>query len=103
MKRSWWYRFVFLLAVVIISGLSVVPTVFDFKESDNFPIKSKVNLGLDLQGGLYMTLGIDFKKVYKDEIKGYARRVEYSLKDDKGYSMNIGNVVTTDALDPKMK
>lgn len=103
MKRSWWYRFIFLLLVAIISGISIVPTAFDFKEEDNFPIKSKVNLGLDLQGGLYMILGIDFKKVYKDEIKGYARRIEYALKDDKGHQLSVGDLDATDALDPRIQ
>lgn len=102
MKRSWWYRFTFLLIVAVISGISIVPTAFDFKETDNFPVKSKINLGLDLQGGLYMILGIDFKKVYHDEVKGYARRVEYALKDDKGYGLTIGDVDRTDAFDPKI-
>lgn len=103
MKRSWWYRFVFLLFVVVVSGISVVPTAFNFKDTDNFPIKSKINLGLDLQGGLYMILGIDFKKVYKDEVKGYARRVEYALKDDKGTVVTLGNINADDELDPKME
>ncbi len=102
MKRSWWYRFVFLLFVVVISGISIIPTAFDFKETDNFPIKSKINLGLDLQGGLYMILGIDFKKVYKDEVKGYARRVEYAIKDDKGIILTVGALDESDQLDPKI-
>lgn len=102
MKRSWWYRFVFLLFVVVLSGISIVPTAFNFKETDNFPIKSKINLGLDLQGGLYLILGIDFKKVYKDEVKGYARRLEYSLRDDKGITLTLGNVDESNPLDPKL-
>jgi len=93
---------VFLLFVVVISGISIIPTAFDFKETDNFPIKSKINLGLDLQGGLYMILGIDFKKVYKDEVKGYARRVEYAIKDDKGIILTVGALDESDQLDPKI-
>ena len=102
MKRSWWYRFTFLIVVALVSAISVMPTVFDFKEEDNFPVKSKINLGLDLQGGLYMILGIDFRKVYKDEVQGYARRIEYTLKDDKEYSFSLGDIDTSDALDPKI-
>ena len=103
MKRSWWYRFIFLILVVVVSAMSIVPTAFNFKDSDNFPIKSKINLGLDLQGGLYMILGIDFKKVYKDEVQGYARRLEYSLKDAKGFGLTVGEIDATDELDPKIK
>ncbi len=103
MRRGWWYRFIFLLIVAIISGISIVPTAFNFKETDNFPVKSKINLGLDLQGGLYMILGIDFKKVYKDEVKGYARRVEFGYKDETGNSFELGDVDATDELDPKIE
>jgi preprotein translocase subunit SecD len=103
MKRGWWYRFTFLIIVALVAGMSVVPTAFDFKETDNFPIKSKINLGLDLQGGLYMILGIDFKKVYTDEVKGFARRLEYALKDDKGFGLTVGDLDTTDPLDPKIQ
>lgn len=100
MKRSWWYRFTFLLVVSVMAIMMVIPTVMDFKEESNFPVKSKINLGLDLQGGLYMILGIDFNKVYLDEVKGYARRIEYVLKDD-GIDVKMGTADTSDITDPK--
>jgi preprotein translocase subunit SecD len=69
MNRSWWYRFSFMLFLFVISVMAVIPTAFNFDEKSTFPVQSKINLGLDLQGGLYMVLGIDFKKVYADEMK----------------------------------
>ncbi|MCO4794884.1 MAG: hypothetical protein KC493_14285, partial [Bacteriovoracaceae bacterium] len=100
MKRSWWYRFTFLLVVSVMAIVTIIPTALDFKEESNYPVKSKINLGLDLQGGLYMILGIDFNKVYLDEIKGYARRIEFVLKDE-GIDAKIGVVDTSDITDPK--
>ena len=100
MKRSWWYRFSFLLVLVVVSVVSIVPTVFNYNEESNYPVKSKINLGLDLQGGLYMILGIDFKKVYRDEVKGYARRIEFILNDE-GFKSQIGDLDATDVEDPK--
>ena len=47
MKRSWWYRFTFMLAIVVISTLTILPTVFNYEEEGSYPIKSKINLGLD--------------------------------------------------------
>ena len=64
MRSSWWYRFSFFLVLLVVSGLSVVPTIFNHSEETKYPIKSKINLGLDLQGGLYMIMGIDFNKVF---------------------------------------
>ncbi|MDD0852758.1 protein translocase subunit SecD [Halobacteriovorax sp. GB3] len=103
MKRSWWYRFIFLIAVTVMSIVVVIPTVMDFNEESNYPVKSKINLGLDLQGGLYMILGIDFKKVYKDEVRSYARKIEYTMKDDAGVIVTGGEIDATDPLDPKME
>jgi protein-export membrane protein SecD len=80
--------------------MAVIPTAFNFNESSSFPVKSKINLGLDLQGGLYMVLGIDFKKVYKDEVKNYMKKVESTLSDE-GISTSIGRLNTADAEDPK--
>ena len=100
MKRSWWYRFTLLIFLVVISVASIMPTVFDYSKESNFPIKSKINLGLDLQGGLYMILGIDFNKVYRDEIKGYARKIQYILNDE-GITSEVGTLDESNPGDPK--
>ena len=100
MKRSWWYRFSFLLVVVVISVMAIVPTVFNHTKETKFPIKSKINLGLDLQGGLYMILGIDFNKVYQDEIQAYARKIEYTL-NDSGIPASMGSLDKTEKSDPR--
>ena len=82
MNRSWWYRFSFFMVVISIAVATIIPTVFNFDpEKSSFPVKSKINLGLDLQGGLYMVLGIDFKKVYADEVKNYIIKLQSTLKD----------------------
>ena len=100
MNRSWWYRFSFMLFLFVISVMAVIPTVFNFNESSSFPVKSKINLGLDLQGGLYMVLGIDFNKVYSDEIKNYIKKVETQLKDE-GIMTSIGKLEVSKAEDPR--
>jgi preprotein translocase subunit SecD len=100
MKRSWWYRFTFLLVVTCMAIMFVIPTFFDFKENSSYPVKSKISLGLDLQGGLYMILGIDFNKVYKDEVRSYARKIEYLLKD-QGIESKVGELVESEEGDPR--
>jgi len=99
MKRSWWYRFTFLIIAGVISTMMIIPTALDFGEESKFPVKSKITLGLDLQGGLYMILGIDFNKVYKDEVKGYARKIAYIL-NDQGIKTSVGDFSVTDETDP---
>ena len=101
MNRSWWYRFSFLLVIFIISVMTIIPTVLDFDtEKSSFPVKSKINLGLDLQGGLYMVLGIDFNKVYKDEVRNFAKKLQNALKQE-GIEVGLGDLNTSDETDPK--
>jgi len=99
MKRSWWYRFTFLIIIGLISAMMIIPTAMNFTAESNFPVKSKITLGLDLQGGLYMVLGIDFNKVYEDEVKSYARKVAYIL-NDQGIKSEIGSLDKTIVTDP---
>jgi preprotein translocase subunit SecD len=100
MAQGWYFRFSLLAVFVIASLMAVTPTFFNLKEGSRFPLKSKINLGLDLQGGLYMVLGIDFNKVYRDEAVGYARKVQGTLKDI-GVESTMGVLDASDSADPK--
>lgn len=100
MARGWWYRFSFLAVLVIVAIMGVIPSFMNLKEDSAFPMKKKLNLGLDLQGGLYMVLGIDFNKVYRDEIINYARKAQTTLKE-VGIETTLGGSDVTDVKDPK--
>ncbi|MBT4792416.1 MAG: hypothetical protein HON90_12665, partial [Halobacteriovoraceae bacterium] len=101
MNRNWWYRFIFFLCIVGVSVMTVIPTAFNLDpEKSSFPVKSKINLGLDLQGGLYLVLGIDFKKVYADEVKNYLTKVKSTLNDEDIKS-ELGKLTAIDPMDPK--
>ncbi len=78
MSRSWWGKFLLLLCAIVGAFIYIFPTIANLDlEKTNFPFKRKINLGLDLQGGLYMVLGVDFNKVYRDVLE----RQTSSLKD----------------------
>ncbi len=70
MGRNWWGRFLLFAFFTVMSIVYIYPTVggLDLTKT-NFPFKKKINLGLDLQGGLYMVLGVDFNKVFKDVVE----------------------------------
>ncbi len=82
MKRSWLYRFSLLSFFIVLSVMVVAPSLVKIKEESWFPFKAPINLGLDLQGGLYIILGVDFPKVYRDEIRTYANKILLTLKDN---------------------
>lgn len=101
MNRSWWYRFSLLFVVSVMAIMAVIPTFMNLdEEKSSFPVKSKINLGLDLQGGLYMVLGIDFRKVYKDEVQNYIKKAQ-TLLTDEGINAQLGESVLTDKDDPQ--
>ena len=100
MARGWWIRFSLLAAFTFAALMSVTPTFMNLSEKSSFPVKSKINLGLDLQGGLYMVLGIDFNKVYRDEIVGSARKIQTLLKEEN-IEVKVGDLLIADIKDPK--
>jgi protein-export membrane protein SecD len=94
MGRSWWAKCLFLIFITVLSGVYVYPTLAGLDlEKTKFPFKQKINLGLDLQGGLYLVLGVDFNKVFHDVVD----RQGSSLKDrmtEKGLAPKVVKVVT---------
>jgi len=82
MSRNWWSKFLLLLAVTVMGVVYVYPTVGNINlETTKFPFKHKINLGLDLQGGLYMVLGVDFNKVFHDVLDRQDVSLQERAKD----------------------
>jgi protein-export membrane protein SecD len=101
MARSWWIRLISLKLLVLVAVLALVPTLTSV-DAKKWIISKKVNLGLDLQGGLYMVLGIDFNKVYRDELVAATRKVQAYLKQE-AITINLGDLDVSDPADPKQE
>ncbi len=81
MNRAWWIKLVLLVTFVVGAGVYVYPTLARLDlDKTGFPFKKKVNLGLDLQGGLYMVLGVDFNKVFKEILERQVASLKDTLK-----------------------
>jgi preprotein translocase subunit SecD len=95
MNRSWWVRFSLLVFFIALSVVYVFPTVANLDlEHTSFPYKHKVNLGLDLQGGLYMVYGVDFKKIYAETTSRAVDTTADQLSKD-GVTVTKGKVDAT--------
>ncbi len=103
MSKKWFSRFVLLLIIVGISIMTIIPTVFNLNEDSGYPVKNKINLGLDLQGGLYIVLGIDFDKVYLDEVTTQVQKAVTYLKQDEEIAATIGEITKSDLKDPRVQ
>lgn len=67
------YRLVIFLLVLVFSVIFSLPS---FTQSE---VGKKINLGLDLQGGLYMLLGIDADEAVKSKLKTIASTLNYEI------------------------
>ena len=65
-----------LIIFLLVFAFSVVFSLPSFLQSD---FGKKINLGLDLQGGLYMLLGIDNAEAVKSKIKTIASTLNYEI------------------------
>jgi preprotein translocase subunit SecD len=98
MERSWYWRVAIIVAVTILSVWQLVPSWYYFRlppEERNGEAyeksvpgwapkaKNHLNLGLDLQGGIHLAMGVDVDRAVKakvarraDEIADYLRSKE---------------------------
>lgn len=102
MNRSWWMRFGLLVVFIAVAVVHVIPTLANLDlEKTSFPFKKKVNLGLDLQGGLYMVYGVDFKKVYSETLSRSAESFNTELGKN-GVTGSLGQVDSSTEEDPRV-
>lgn len=105
MSKSWWMKFAVLMVSVVLGGMYIYPTLKGLDPTTStFPIKSKVNMGLDLQGGVYMVLGVDFNRVYRDVVERQAQGMKDPLKE-KGVTVKSETPLRdqTPADDPQVE
>lgn len=72
-----------MVVFTALAGMYVFPTLsgMDFSKSESYPIQQKINLGLDLQGGLYMVLGVDFDKAFDETVIRTSENLESRAKE----------------------
>ena len=86
MDRSLRWRTIGLLVVVAYCALSVVPSFADKKALPSWfteVFDRKIQLGLDLQGGLHIVYSIDLDKAVDDKASEIKRDVEAHLAETK--------------------
>ncbi len=105
MTKAWWGKFSLLAFCVLFSALYVYPTIANLDlETTKFPVKQKMNMGLDLQGGVYMVLGVDFNRVYKEVVDRQGQSMTSHFKE-KGIDLTSVNLVRdgANAEDPLLE
>jgi preprotein translocase subunit SecD len=73
---------IFILAVLVGAAVAILPTLQAYRPGgDPNAIRNKVNLGLDLQGGMYLDLAVDTESAVTRVLDRLAVEVEDALLD----------------------
>src|ERR1043165_519284 len=86
MERAWWWKAALYGLVTVMAVLYLIPTVVPEDKQPGF-IKShfqkKIQLGLDLQGGLHLVYEVNVDKAVSDKVDRLSSEVEDRLRRDK--------------------
>jgi len=92
MERSWWWKAALFGAAIILAGLYLVPTVVtdEAKLPGLFQkyFKKRIQLGLDLKGGLHLVYTVNIEKAVASKVDRLANDVEDALKK-KGADVSV--------------
>ena len=90
------YRVVIFIFALIFGVVFSIPSLFNLDQG------KKITLGLDLQGGLHMLLGVKSEEAIKSKIKSVAGTIKYILDDSDVVIDNLkieGDSVSFEVLD----
>src|SRR6185503_17441088 len=86
MERSWWWKAALYGVVTVLAVLYLIPTVVPEEKQPSY-IKShfqkKIQLGLDLQGGLHLVYEVNVDKAVSDKVDRLSSDIEDRLRRDK--------------------
>ncbi len=91
MERSWWWKAALYFAAIVLAVLYLVPTVVPEDKQPAFIqkyFKKKIQLGLDLKGGLHLVYEVNIEKAVASKVDRLANEVDDALKK-KGADFTI--------------
>ena len=95
MEKSWYWRLTLVLGLVVFAVYHAMPSLIYFQAdpecrrsrkclekliSDNYP-DTRVNFGIDLQGGLHLVMGVDAEKAVQNRTDRVGDEIVASMED----------------------
>lgn len=80
------WQTILVLGSILIGALFAAPNFFSDEEIEKFPgfmPRSQIALGLDLQGGSYLLVGVDSDKVVTERLKGVRQEIQREMRPDR--------------------
>jgi preprotein translocase subunit SecD len=87
MERGWWWKAALYGVVTVLAVLYLVPTIVPEEKQPRFirdHFQKKIQLGLDLQGGLHLVYAVNINKAVSDKVDRLSSEIEDRLRRDKG-------------------
>jgi preprotein translocase subunit SecD len=89
MERTWWWKAVLYGFVTVMAVLYLVPTVAPESKNPalefvNRHFQKRIQLGLDLQGGLHLVYEVNVDKAVASKVDRLSSDIEDHLRKDKG-------------------
>ncbi len=70
-----------VISLVLMGIIFAIPSIIYDENSENWFLKNKINLGLDLQGGSYLLLEVQLDVLYKEELDNFVDSVRLISRD----------------------
>ncbi len=85
-----------VITLVLLGIIFSIPSIIYDDDSENWFLKNKINLGLDLQGGSYLLLEVQLDVLYKEELENFSDSIRLLARENSAkinqILMNENNV-----------
>ena len=94
-----------VISLVFLGVLFSIPSIIYDDDSENWFLKNKINLGLDLQGGSYLLLEVQLDVLYNEELENFSDSIQLISRENstKINKINIDDNKVTIYLDNSIK
>ena len=91
MERSWWWKAIGIFFLTIIAAVYLAPTVVGKRLPPWYTkyVKGKLQLGLDLQGGIHLVYEVEIDKAVSDKADRLAADLENRLAKEKKVAVKL--------------
>lgn len=85
MERSWWYKVIGIFLLTVLAVIYLLPSLYgnDLPDWYTDTIERRLALGLDIQGGIHMVLGVEVEKAVADYVDRMTEEVSRYAEDEK--------------------
>jgi preprotein translocase subunit SecD len=87
MERGWWWKAALYGVITVLAVLYLIPTLVPEEKQPGFikaHFQKRIQLGLDLQGGLHLVYEVNVDKAVSDKVDRLSSDIEDRLHRDKG-------------------